>query len=242
MRRAAARSQCANNLRQIATGLYNYADAHAHLPAGTIANPALPPEQRQSWMVEVLPFVEQDNLYRRIDQQAAWDAAANMAAVQTPLKLLQCPDWSRESPPEPVYVTPYVGVAGLGADAPSLPAGDRRAGIFGYDRRTTFADVKDGTANTLLILESARDNGPWARGGLATVRGLDPADQSYLGTGRPFGGTHFAENTFFGRGKSTGCCAVMADGAGRFLREATPAHVLEAAATIAGAEAVATDR
>ncbi len=91
MRRAAARSQCASNLRQIAIGLQDYADAHpgksalnakgSLLPAGTVPNAALPPERRLSWLVEILPFVEQDALSRRIDRQTAWDAPANMPAV-----------------------------------------------------------------------------------------------------------------------------------------------------------------
>jgi hypothetical protein len=67
VRRAAARSQCANNLKQIALGLHNYADTNpggyrAALPAGTVPNAALRPEQRLSWVVALLPFVEQDHV------------------------------------------------------------------------------------------------------------------------------------------------------------------------------------
>jgi prepilin-type processing-associated H-X9-DG protein len=126
-------------------------------------------------------------------------------------------------------------------DAAILPGADRRAGVFGYDRRTMLKEIKDGLENTLLILESARDNGPWAQGGPATVRGLDPADQPYLGTGQPFGGTHFAENSLFGRGKSIGCNVAMADGSVRFLHETTPPHILEALVTIAGGEEIGDD-
>jgi hypothetical protein len=243
--------QCANNLKQIAIGLHAYADAHPQglgtaekvpaFPAGTVPNPALPPDQRLSWLVEVLPFLEQDGLYRRIDLSAGWDAATNAPAVQTFLIGFQCPDWSRESTPEPAYLTPYLGVAGVGADAPSLPAGDRHAGAFGHDRRTALGDITDGTSHTLLILESARDNGPWGRGGPATLRGLDPADRPYLGTSRPFGGTHFGENGLLRRGESIGCNAAMADGSVRFLGEGIAPQVLEALATIASGEQVGED-
>jgi hypothetical protein len=245
VRRAAARSQCANNLKQIALGLHNYADTHPQegrngrtpaLPAGTVSGADLPPERRLSWFVEVLPFIEQENLYRNFDLKAGWDAGANAAAGQAPLKTVWCPDWGRESDRGPSQLTAYLGVAGLGAGAAGLPTGDPNAGVFGYDRRTPLTAITDGTSNTLLVLESARDNGPWAQGGPATVRGLDPEEQPYLGTGRPFGGTHFAEKFLFFRGRSINCQAAMADGSVRLLPETTSPHVLEALATIAGGE------
>lgn len=241
MRRAAARSQCANNLKQIALGLHDYADTNpvgyrAAFPAGTVPNAALRPEQRLSWVVALLPFVEQDNVYRGLRLADEWDAEGNLPATQTPLKVMHCPDWGREAAPSPAYLTAYLGVTGVGPDAATLPPGDRRAGAFGQDRRTALADITDGTSNTLLVLESARDNGPWARGGPATLRGLGPAERPYLGAGRPFGGTHFAENSVFGRGKPVGCNAAMADGSVRFLREAVSPEALEALATVAGGD------
>jgi hypothetical protein len=239
--------QCANNLKQIALALNDYAatmpsrpdtlDRTPTLPAGTVPHAELPPERRLSWVVEVLPFVEQDSLFPQIDRRVGWDDAANATAVRTPLKLFLCAG----GPDEPPNLTTYVGVAGLGADAPQLPAGDRRVGVFGYDRRTALADVRDGTSNTLLLLESARLNGPWAQGGPSTVRGLDPTDRPYLGTGRPFGGTHFAESTVFSRGTSIGCNAAMVDGSVHFLREKVAPQVLEALATVAGGENVGSD-
>jgi hypothetical protein len=237
----AARSQCANNLKQIALGLHNYQATHRSLPAGTIPNHRLPPEHRLSWGVAVLPFLEEERLYRNFDRKAAWDATANEAPAKTVLRVFHCPDWGREASPEPAFLTAYLGVAGVGADAPRLPEDHPDAGLFGYDRFTSLDKVKDGTAKTLLILESARDNGPWSRGGPSTVRGLDPAERPYLGTGRPFGGTHFAENTVLGRGKSVGCNAAMADGSVRFLADALAPNLLEALATSAGREEIPRD-
>ena len=79
--------------------------------------------------------------------------------MQTPLRILRCPDWDREAPPAPAYLTPYLGVAGLGPNAADLALGDPRAGVFGHDRRTALAAIRDGASNTLLIMESARENG-----------------------------------------------------------------------------------
>ncbi len=231
--------------------MHLYADTHTPgpnaegrprgLPAGTVTNPSLPPERRLSWFVELLPFVEQQQLYKSFDRGKGWEDPANEPAGRTPMKILCCPDWERETKPDAPYRTAYLGVAGRGADAATLPAGDRRAGVFGYDRRTSLAAIEDGASHTLLVLESARDNGAWARGGPGTVRGLASAEQPYLGAGRPFGGTHFAENSMFGPGKSIGCNAALADGSVRFLTESISPRVLEALATTAGGEEVGED-
>lgn len=113
--------------------------------------------------------------------------------------------------------------------------------MFGYDRRTELADVTDGTSNTILLWETARDNGPWARGGSATVRGLDPADVPYAGSGRPFGGLHFAERALFLSGSSTGSSLGMADGTVRWVSNGVPADLLNGLATVAGNESPPSD-
>src|SRR5262249_54871889 len=73
---AAARLKCANNLKQIGLALHNYHDATEAFP------PALDNRfQRQwhwSWMARVLPYVEQDNLYRSAD---AWASNTSVPVV-----------------------------------------------------------------------------------------------------------------------------------------------------------------
>jgi hypothetical protein len=251
VRRAAARLQCANNLKQIALALHCYADTHpvalttgksvTSFPSGTVPNLTLPVDQRLSWVIEVLPFLEEEGLSRRFDRAGAWDAPGNFVAGAMQVKIFQCPDWVRELAPETGSMMPYVGVAGLGPDAPLLSGIDRRVGVFGYERRTAMASITDGASNTLLVLETARESGPWARSGWSTTRGLDPADQPYLGSGRPFGGTHFAENGVFRHGASIGCNAALADGSVRFLHEGIAPNVLEALATIGGGEKISDD-
>jgi hypothetical protein len=104
---------------------------------------------------------------------------------------------------------------------------DPQAGVFGYDRKSRHEDIKDGAATTLLLLETAWNNGPWTAGGPPTVRGLDPTRLPYMGKNRQFGGTH--------RGL-TG--AAFADGSVHFLSESMAPEVFEALATIAGGEDV----
>jgi len=66
VREAAARSQCLNNLKQIALACHGYYDINNRLPPGGAADP---PYFYWSWMGKILPYVEQDNLYI---QAGAW--------------------------------------------------------------------------------------------------------------------------------------------------------------------------
>jgi prepilin-type processing-associated H-X9-DG protein len=92
-----------------------------------------------------------------------------------------------------------------------------------------------------MVLESSHQNGPWSRGGIATVRGLDTGDRPYTGPGRQFGGTHFADPWLFSRGEYIGFNALMADGSVQRMRADLNPTVLETLLTIAGGEKVPPD-
>jgi prepilin-type N-terminal cleavage/methylation domain-containing protein/prepilin-type processing-associated H-X9-DG protein len=62
VREAAARAQCQNNLKQIGLGIHTYHDTYKHLPPDRIANDWI------TWAVLILPFIEQDNVYRLWDR------------------------------------------------------------------------------------------------------------------------------------------------------------------------------
>jgi prepilin-type N-terminal cleavage/methylation domain-containing protein len=59
-REAANRTQCANNLKQIALAMHNYESANRRLPPSRL-------KQKASWAWLILPQLEQDSLYRKID-------------------------------------------------------------------------------------------------------------------------------------------------------------------------------
>jgi prepilin-type N-terminal cleavage/methylation domain-containing protein/prepilin-type processing-associated H-X9-DG protein len=65
VREAAARMQCSNNLKQIGLAAHNYHDSFGKLPNAYDARTGL------SWHVLILPYIEQDNLYRLFDQTNA---------------------------------------------------------------------------------------------------------------------------------------------------------------------------
>lgn len=88
-RPAAYRSQCNNNLKQIALALISYeADYHALPPAFTVDAEGKP---LHSWRTLILPYLEQKPLYERIDLAKAWDDPANAAIGQVSVPPYRCP-------------------------------------------------------------------------------------------------------------------------------------------------------
>jgi prepilin-type N-terminal cleavage/methylation domain-containing protein/prepilin-type processing-associated H-X9-DG protein len=230
---AADRMKCQNNLKQLMLGLHNYesvgrpeypstgqpvTSAEGFLPTGCVG-PGSTPEERLSWMVALLPYVEQDAVFRQFDVEQGY--AENAAAARTPVKVFVCTR-GRETAGE--AVTHYVAMAGLGADAADRPKGAAGNGFLGYDRRTSLAMLTDGTSNTIALMETRSGLGPWARGGPSTVRGFDPADVPLHGDGRPFGG------------HSAGMNVAMADGSVRFVLTTVHPMKVAAAITVAGGE------
>ena len=66
-REAARRMQCSNNLKQIGLGLHNYHDVYGQFPPAAIGPHNVPRERQFSWLVAILPFLEQQSLYDSSD-------------------------------------------------------------------------------------------------------------------------------------------------------------------------------
>jgi prepilin-type processing-associated H-X9-DG protein len=230
VREPAERMRCANNLRQLILALHNYSDSHPStgssatsdsqgFPPGCMG-PGATPEERLSWMVALLPYLEQDSLYRQIDLEKGY--AENLPAVQTSIRIFLCAEPKASARAD--AVTHYVAMSGIGLDAATQPAGVSGNGFMGYDRLTSWSMIKDGTSNTIALMETRFGLGPWARGGSSNLRGFDPADLPLYGDQRPFGG------------HPNGMNAAMADGSVRFIPSSIDPRKLAAAITIDGGE------
>lgn len=222
-RMQAERARCQDNLRRVAGfALRDYAEKTGAFPSGTVLVPNLAPDKRLSWVVPILLRLGRDEVDRQIDRTAAWDVLPNRSSTQFVISQLICP--SADAPPTTIDAgwLHYLGMAGAGADAPSLDLDHPRAGIFRYTTATPVAAVKDGLANVLLVVESGTEIGLWGQGGPTSIRPVDPAKSPQLGSGRPFGGNH-----------PGGANMAFADGSFRFVTDRIQSKVLEMLAAMA---------
>jgi len=206
----ASRMECLNHFRQLGqfAAIYGEAgpertrpDVPQAVPPGTIANPALPPDQRLSWVASMLPFLDrsEDPLSKKLDVSMAWNAGPNGALGRSKLGVVLCPGALPAFADGEPMPTQIVGLTGVGigsanwvANAGGVPP--PFAGCFRYDSATSLELIRsgDGLSHTALFAETSRELGPWIRGGPATLRWLNegPTAPPTLGPGGQFGGNY----------------------------------------------------
>ncbi|MCS6866227.1 MAG: DUF1559 domain-containing protein [Gemmataceae bacterium] len=86
VREAAARLKCQNNLKQIALACHNYENVNGFFPTGEIKQP-----KEASWVIPLLPFLEQQALFSQYNWNAKWDEPGNAAVIATRLIVFECP-------------------------------------------------------------------------------------------------------------------------------------------------------
>jgi len=230
IRAAHARYQDGTNIRMILLALHNHHDQLGRFPTGTRPNENLGPEKRLSWMAILWPYIEQVALYKIFNLDKAWDAPENCLGIKRSEPAYLSEKNPNKQLPDGPALSHYVGLAGVGLDAATLPANDSRAGFFGYDRKIISTDIKDGTSQTICLIDTASMNGPWAAGGPATMRSVLSSLQPYIGVNRQFGGVHEGV-AFLG----------LADASVRSINGTVSPATLEAVATIAGGEVLSQD-
>ena len=235
----------ADRIHILASALKQYVDKEGRFPKGVADRPGVVdqlgewlPDERISWMAELLPYLgEGYNL--PVDKSSSWNEGKNQFAAQVVIPYFLVQDES----PAPFRVnypgqsgfyasTHFVGIAGIGWDAPEWTNGDnaKLLGVFGYDRQTRPEDIKDGPANTIALLQVPGDHKtPWLAGGGSTVRGISPEDDAFL----PFISTEYGEEK-----KEKGAFAIMADGKVRFLPASIKPDTFRALVTINGGEKI----
>jgi hypothetical protein len=142
---AASRSNSQNNLKQIALACHNYHDANGAMPTGVDAN-------NFSTATYLLPYIEQDNLYKSINLKKSIDDEGNANARKTMVRVFL-------SPSDPVMKVNDYGATNYLFNAGSEPALKDNNGVFYLNSRVRFADISDGTSNTILAGETLKGDG-----------------------------------------------------------------------------------
>ncbi len=156
VREAANRVKCGNNLRQLGLAAHQYHDAHQHLPPGVGYYPTPPNGVFGTYFFHLLPYVEQDNLYRSALGSVPFPPPDGPAAVYYPgnnnvysqrVATFLCPSDPSVGPDGTVTVngSPF----GASCYAPNA----RVVGPNGPQGMARLADITDGTTNTILHAE-----------------------------------------------------------------------------------------
>jgi Tfp pilus assembly protein PilE len=140
VREAAARMQSQNNLKQIGIACHNYESVYALFPPGV-------DDKHFSAAAKLLPYIEQDNLYKTIDFKKPADDKANADARAIIIKTYL-------SPLDPVPGEP--GASNYLFNAGSKYPLKDNDGLFYLDSKVKITDITDGTSNTLLTGETLR--------------------------------------------------------------------------------------
>jgi prepilin-type N-terminal cleavage/methylation domain-containing protein len=180
VREAANRTTCQNNLKQLGLAMHSHHDNKKILPAGDGYQAG---GKRRSWMVPLLPFVEQDNRFKQIDMSLSQlsttinaSGVSNRSVIQQLLPIVVCPthasdrQLTRTDDASGILlnltdyasnVGDHVNNAGTGAPNPPYPPygngstgpQNTRGVITRYGFAAKFAEITDGLSNTFILGE-----------------------------------------------------------------------------------------
>jgi Protein of unknown function (DUF1559) len=143
IRLAAGRTQAVNNLKQMGLAVNSYHDANHRLPPGSTFDAQ--GRGLHGWQTFLLPYLDQNHLFEKIDLQKPWNAPGNAEVMKEYLYVFQSPLVERSQD-----------------DALSHFAGNVH--VFGV-RPLAFAEITDGTSNTMLMGDISQNFKPWGTPG-----------------------------------------------------------------------------
>lgn len=125
-----------NNLKQIGLAMHNYHDVNGNLPLNTVGKDGKP---ILSWRVHILPYIEEDKLYREFKLDEAWDSEHNMKLVER----------------MPKVYTPVRGRAEKNQTFYQMFSGERTM-LDASGKALSFAAITDGLSNTFMVAEGGK--------------------------------------------------------------------------------------
>ena len=178
VRSAAQRTSCANNMRQLGVALHNFESTHGVFPASgwTMAGPGNSAGKYVGWRPLILPYCEQENLRQLYDFKENWWEGTNPAAAAVPVLLFQCPSTPGRTPvtsaiehaprpamtfANPIAPTDYEAIMGIKPSsinphlANPIYNDANRYSVMHRNSRNGFNVIRDGSSNTIMIVECA---------------------------------------------------------------------------------------
>ena len=235
VREAAARMSCQDNLKQIGLAFHSYHDSNNQFPnAGsdgpntTCCNATV--RTGWTWMYHILPYIEQENVYR---------ATADVDVARAAIKTYYCPSRRQVVVYSNGARSDYAGNGGRNmADAgrdgmlmrqwSALPAAATADPTLAPNQKRTMTSVADGLSNTILVAEkqlhptvmgtAGGDNEVWNNSGwdqdhVRFGEAVPEPDSSHPTSASP---TFWSVR--FGSSHTGGFSGVMGDGSVRFIR------------------------
>lgn len=194
------RTPCKNNLKLIGIALHNYHETYGRLPpAYTVDEQG---NRLHSWRTLILPFLGRDDLYAKIDLSKPWDDSANAGVFEQPIS---------EDLPYRCHS------AGFEKTQTSYQVVVSPESIFYPGQSRRLRDIKDGTANTIMVTEVPEDQA------VHWMSPYDVSEEAFLGINKESDLSH-----------EGGMQTVYADGSVRFVYVDTPVAERRAMITIAG--------
>jgi prepilin-type N-terminal cleavage/methylation domain-containing protein/prepilin-type processing-associated H-X9-DG protein len=267
VREAAARIQCANNLKQIGVAIHNHQSTYNFLPPAYVGQSTNVREAGTgSFFYWILPYIEQDNIYKlgsmpgdnTGDPQpdAYWGSAAtpqfgsyNTPAANT-IKTYLCPS---DPTTQPTATWTFGWVVGCYADNNEVFGNPANAGHADGVTGSLPGTIPDGTSNTIGVAEKyARCNGTgtlWAHGEwnpdweprFNTWKNRGPTSMFQVQPSPNPATTSSCDPDRPASGHSNGMNTLLMDGSVRFLTKSISANTWWYACTPAGGETLPSD-
>ena len=167
-RESARKATCINKMSQLILSVHNYEMSNEAFPMGT-TNPTSPVFSQEkgmhhNWIMQILPYMEEGNLYDTIDFSTSVYSKQNKAARAMTLSAVVCPsDWVG------IHVSSY---AGSHHDV-EAQIDENNNGVFILNKRITRDDIPDGLRHTIFIGEKVADGAGefgWMSGTRSTLR------------------------------------------------------------------------
>jgi prepilin-type N-terminal cleavage/methylation domain-containing protein len=284
-REAARRAECQNKLKQVGLALHNYHDIQKRFPPGAQENVFKQPKTNTSyikgttWMVFILPQIEQQAVYDLYDFTQPYTAEVNNKVGNIEIAAYKCPSGpanrsnngaERTDDGTFNHTTHYYGVMGPSSRAnpskvtigtatynyvvgsPTSNSAYATDGILGQyrdnpgsvttGRKVNFADILDGTSNTLMVGERSNHLPPgqtndyrsWVRGnngGSGTTKNVTyPINSTF------YNGSNNFNDISFGSNHPGGCQFLLGDGSVRFVNETISLNIYKGLASMKHSE------